>query len=192
MNPMSDWLAFTLVTLGTALNLFGLYCGGKAFVAAWRKYGDGDLWPWIRKTASAARAVGRRIAFWRRRDTTVFSVSGSAHAATSASAYVTARPGFPDTDHEEQRYAQLQRAIEMAFDQMLEDRSRANRQNAEFEKRLSEIKTQVEGETRRLEDLSKEIASGDVRLQLLGLMAIGFGTVLLALPSIWNMLAAMV
>jgi len=188
---MSDWLVLTLIAIGIALNLFGLYCGGRAFVAAWRKYGDGDLWPWVAKTVSAVRTAGRRMAFWRRRDTTVLSVSGSAHATSGASAYVTVRPGFPDTDHEEQRYAQLQRAIEMAFDQMSEDRGRANRKIAEFEKRLGDVRAQVEAETQRLEDLSKEIASGDVRLQLLGLMAIGFGTVLLALPSIWNTLAAM-
>jgi len=190
LNPMPDWLVLALLGVGTALNLFGLYCGWRAFVAAWDTYGEGNLWPWLAAAVARARSVLRRLTFRGQRDAHALSVSGAAMSTSSASVRVTARMGFPDEASDAERIASLVRAVRGIYDELAEDRSIANRRDMEVSQRLSELSTMIGDESRRLEGLSKEIASGDVRLQLVGLMAIGLGTVLMAIPGIWQTLAS--
>jgi hypothetical protein len=192
MQPMASGWALGLIALGTACNLLGLYCGGKAFLASWRRYGDGELWPWLAHAIGVARALLRRVIFWRKPKARTLSLNATASGSSSLEAYLSQRPGFADPGTDTQRFAMLQHAIELAFDQMSRDQERANRKHAETQMRLSSIASQLENEARRLEGMSREIASGGVQLQLLGLMAIGVGTVLTTLPSIWDTVVVLV
>jgi hypothetical protein len=57
VGPMPGWLALALLCVGTALILYGVYCGAKAYVIAWRTYGSGEMWPWLAALIAPSRFV---------------------------------------------------------------------------------------------------------------------------------------
>jgi hypothetical protein len=191
LSPMPGWLALTLLGIGTALNIFGLFCAGTAFKASWDEYGEGDLWPWLGAAITRTKQVASRLAFWRRQVPQTVEVSGAGMVASGGYGRATVRMGFPQDASDAERIAQLERAVQGIYDDLAEDRGVASRHDAEFTQRLEEVDNKIESESQRLEDLSRAAASSDIQLQLVGLMAIGVGTVLTAVPGIWQVLVSL-
>ncbi len=188
---MSALWALGFVGLGTILNVLGLVCAARALVHAWKAYGQGPLLPWLANGLIRAAAVLRHLTPWAKRNATVQTMSGSMAVTSSLSARVTIRVGFPESLSDRERIDRLVRAVEGIYDELGEYRSISNREQAAVSERVSKLAAQLDTESKRLETLSKEAVSQDVRLQLLGLLFIGFGTVLTLVPTVWQLVSTL-
>jgi uncharacterized membrane protein YedE/YeeE len=187
---MSCVWAICFVTVGTLLNFAGLWCAGRALVHAWRAYGHGPLLPWLVSAVQQAVSLGRRLAPWVRRDAAVHSATATATAKPAVAVRPVARIGFPDELTDTERIGLLMRAVEGIYLALAEDRNMADKQHSAIHRRVDGLAAQLKDESTRLEKLSKEAVSQDVRLQLAGLVLIGLGTVLSMVPTIWELLTA--
>lgn len=187
---MADWWALSFLAIGFAFNLTGLILGGKAFVVTWAEFGDGPLWPWLARLGQHLAAGFNRLNPWRRRDATGLAVSGAAHANATASVHVVGRVGFATDAPDTELIRQLVSAVEGIYKELSDERELTRQAIASVQGQLGEVQAQLTSETSRLEQLSKKVAVGDVRIQLTALVAIGIGTVLSAVPAIWDALAA--
>lgn len=65
-----------------------------------------------------------------------------------------------------------------------EDRAAASADTSKVRAELTSVSKRADEEALRLEALTKSVAVGTVRLQLVGLILIGFGTALMSVPSL--------
>jgi len=186
---LSDLCALGFVSVGTLLNIAGLWCAGRAFVHAWRAYGRGPLLPWLRAASEGVVALGRRLAPWIKRDATVHTATASASLKVSVSVRPVVRRAFPAGLTDSERIDRLVQTVEGIYSELTEDRAMADQQHSTLHRRIDEVAAGLRDESRRLEHLSKEAVSQDVRLQLAGLLLIGLGTVLATVPTILGLLA---
>jgi hypothetical protein len=133
-----------------------------------------------------AKSIRSRLTFWRRREGHGATVSGSAHAMGSVFGSATAVPPLPSELSETARIAVLEQRVDRLRDDLAQYKSGAGEREVQVSHRLDGLSTRIQEETVRLEALSREIASSDARLQLEGLIAIGLGTALAAVPGIWQ------
>lgn len=188
---MSVLCALCFVGTGTILNVLGLVCSARALVHAWEAYGQGPLLPWLANGLIWAAAMRRHLKPWAKRNATVQTLSGSVTATSSVSGRVTVQVDFPEDLSDRERIDRLVRAVKGIYNELGEARSISNREQAEVSERVSKLAAQLDTESKRLETLSKEAVSQDVRLQLLGLLFIGFGTVLTLVPTIWQLVSTL-
>jgi hypothetical protein len=184
--PTAVSLAFVLT--GTALNIFGLVCGGRAFVIAHAAYGSGPLLPWVASASGSVRALWRRMTPWVKRGSVV-DVSMAATLTSRVSARATVRTGFPSDLTDAERIERLVRAVDGIYAELDEDRLMANELHTAVTEKIDRLAVRLDDESQRLEALTREVASSDVRLQLRGLVSIALGTILLALPTVWELMA---
>jgi hypothetical protein len=118
-------------------------------------------------------------------------VSGAVSAAVAGSATVVVSGPEIDTDLPvEERVRLLIHRVKNIENQASSDRSR-------FAKGLNQVKTRVDDQAAQLRtadgdlrELARSIAVSTVKLQLWGLILVGGGTVLMAVPTLLSMWAA--
>jgi len=188
---MSVLCELCFVGTGTILNVLGLVCSARALVHAWEAYGQGPLLPWLANGLRWATAMRRHLTPWAKRNATVQTLSCRSATTTRLSARLTVREAFPEDLSDHERIDRLVQAVKGIYQELGEACSVFNCEQAEVWERVSKLAAQLDTESKRLETLSKQAVSQDVRLQLLGLLFICFGTVLTLIPTIWQLVSTL-
>lgn len=131
----------------------------------------------------------RRVRAWRplRRSreraegpiTRTVDLSGSAHAAGSASA-VLIKAG----EAVEVRITRLEARLEQAEQQAAKDRSHAREAERQISERLVVQGMRLNEADGQLRELARSVAVSSARLQIVGLILVGVGTVVMAVPAL--------
>lgn len=180
---MSPLHAAVVTGIGLLLALAGVGCGVAAYIGSVRQYDTLPVWPWASTTIRLLRA---RLTC--KRDVRTGSGTGTIVLAGSA---IGSAEAFGDAsviksdETVDERMARLEARL-----QLIEERGGAEQARAEMAERLLEEQLTKQG--RRLEDadeqlraLAKSVAVSSARLQLVGLILVGFGTMLMAVPTIF-------
>jgi hypothetical protein len=182
-------LALLTTLIGLLAVLAGIGCGVTAYSRTHAEHADVPLWPALYRAGQAIRRVWVRYVL--RRPDVMVSVSGAASAAVVSSATVVVSGPEIDTDlpvEEQVRF--LIHRVKNIENQVSSDRSR-------FAKGLDQVKARVDDQTAQLRaadgdirELARSIAVSTVKLQLWGLILVGGGTVLMAVPTLVSMWVA--
>jgi hypothetical protein len=182
-------LALLTTLIGLLAVLAGIGCGVTAYSRTHAEHADVPLWPALYRAGQAIRRVWVRYVL--RRPGVTVSVSGAASAAVVSSATVVVSGPEIDTDlpvEEQVRF--LIHHVKNIENQVSSDRSR-------FAKGLDQVKARVDDQTAQLRaadgdirELARSIAVSTVKLQLWGLILVGGGTVLMAVPTLVSMWVA--
>lgn len=189
MHPLSDCWTLAFLVAGTLLSVAGIILGGIALARAWAEHGDGPLSPKLYRAIQAIRATLARLAFWRK-PPKIAAASTGVSVAVGVSAEGFARVGFQDGLSQDERLERLEQAVRGVYAELTSIRNASKRTGKQLTSRLADLETRLHSEGDRLEALTRGIASADVRIQLVGLVCIGVGTVLLAVPSVVRVLAS--
>jgi hypothetical protein len=179
---MTPWLSAFITAVGLAVVLAGVACGIWAYVQTVRQHDTLPVWPW------ADRQM-KRVRDWRPfkrgarqvSGTVTINLGGASMASTGAVGILTV---VRADETIEERVERLERRLEQAETRAVEERARA-------EKASAEISQEIHNQTRRLDDadeqlrqLTKSVAVSTARVQLAGLILVGTGTVIMALPTL--------
>lgn len=184
---MTPATAAIFVVIGTALNAIGIAFAVRTLCIAWDSYGHGPLWPWATRQKRKLSDVARRIKFRSKKSAEVHTLSARASSKSSASIRLTIRKGlfFDEGATDAEKIIKLVEAIKYIYEELDENRQHADGKYDTLIKLLNDTTNRLNSESKRLEALSKGIATGDVRPQLISILLIGFGTLLGAIPTIF-------
>ena len=183
-------MSLIFVTIGVALNIGGIYLSGQALCNAWRAYRNEPLWPSATRSFVKTKVFFRKLAFWSKKDAKIH-VAGASSSSTTAKATIRSilRVGFSNDKPAIERIEQLEKALKYVYQELDEKHKEAHEKHQHLSKELNNLEKQVKEESRRLEAFSKEAVTGDVRLQLKGLILIGLGTLFISAPTIYPLIA---
>lgn len=177
---ISNWSSLIFI-FGAFLNLFGIVITIKATINVWHAYGPGPVWPWGNKAMSICRAKLKRLNPWRRKGKSIHTqgIPASFSMAGSVSVKLRKRLAFKDEDDtNEKRLSRLEEAVMGLYKELDNNEAATQKDHSDFRESINELKQNLDEESRRLEAFSKDAVSSDVRLQLRGLLYIGFGTLI--------------
>ncbi|WP_300014942.1 hypothetical protein [Pseudonocardia sp.] len=164
------------------LAVVGVGCGVAAYVGSVRQFDTMPVWPWA---SAQIKILRERLTF--KRD--MRTGRGTAKLVITATGIGSAEAFgvgsvFNSDESIDERMARVETRL-----QLLEERGGAEQARAEKAERLLEEQLAKQG--RRLEEadeqlraLAKAVAVSSARLQLVGLILVGIGTMLMAVPTI--------
>ncbi|TKG67533.1 hypothetical protein [Prauserella endophytica] len=165
-----------LVCVGLVLTLAGTSCGALALYRNHQKYGSGLLFP---KLARLKSDLSRVI---RRRGPNVRAGAGTATLRLETSgATGVAEKAISATAPFDQQVALILERIREVEGRLTE---RHRRDIKEMKESIHTLKASSEAADQSITRLAKDVAAGSVQLQLWGLILVGIGTILLAIPSL--------
>ncbi|SCL16370.1 hypothetical protein GA0070624_1000 [Micromonospora rhizosphaerae] len=178
----------TLTLLGLALTLAGTGC---ACVALWRdhtQYGDGPLWPLLARAWQWLRVQSFRLMPWRRRNATLQaqSIGVSVSVGTAWATFVG--PEIPEDAPLEKQVMLLVQRVNNIEKAARDDRGRHNQDVKAVHDEINKLGERLDQADRDVERLAKDAVVGTARLQLSGLLLVGMGTVLMAIPAVLSLL----
>jgi hypothetical protein len=187
------WVLALLTTLvGLLAVLAGIGCGAMAYSRTYAEHAAVPLWPELHRARQAIRRLWVRVRSVFRRPGVTVSVNATASAALADS--VTVVVSGPEIDIDlpvEKQVRLIIHRMNIIENQALIDRSR-------FAEGLDQLKARVDDQTAQLRaadgdirELARSIAVSTVKLQIWGLILVGGGTVLMAVPRLVSMWAAM-
>lgn len=170
---------------GLLLTLVGIGCGAVALRRTWTEHGSGSLLPDSEIAVQRARAlVGRVLPRLRKRQVVsadnALVLLGEIAVRGSLTLRVLPREGATA----DELIAHLLKRVERVEVIADEDRAAASADTSKVRAELTSVSKRADEEALRLEALTKSVAVGTVRLQLVGLILIGFGTALMSVPSL--------
>jgi hypothetical protein len=168
--------ARVLNLLGFALNASGAAVVSYSLVGTWRTYGRGPLSPALARAIASLRSILERRREVHRTATVSVDV-----AAVSDRAHGVVRQGFPDELSVEEKVARLVRACKGLGDEIEANRREAESSDQVISERLATLDDKWTRDHAMLESMARDIAIGDVRPQLVGLLLVVVGTTL----SLW-------
>lgn len=185
---MSAKAALIFVGVGTGFNIVGLICGVCALCKTWRAYRFKPIFPQLSNICKTLKKIVGKLKFWswRRKGSVMHTDGATACVAISGSARRILRVGFPDNISDSEKVKCLIRAVRGIYMELDEDRRNLANKYASLSKRFEDRLQHVDQENRRLEELTREAVSGEVPLQLMGLLLIALGTLLTTIPTIWH------
>lgn len=176
---LADWAH--LVTLaGLACTVWGISLTWTAAVDDYRTFAGRPVFPRL----TALTSWFRRHVLRQQRET--IAVSGTASARLSATGTLTAtgEVGLPPDATPEQQFEYLRERLAGLQGQLY----RLNRSVGEAEGRLSQQIREIHTESQRRDDELQEsvrrVATGSVKRELKGLLLVGTGSLLTAIPSL--------
>lgn len=178
-----NWADVFSVT-GFAFNIGGVIVATIGIQRSWTAYGVGPMFPAAVAMRRRVAASARKLAFWRKGSVEVLLASGSAHAVGSASVRGVVRTSFEGELTTDEKIERLIRAVKNLGDEVQENRRDASDAAKRIEDRVTELASDVEVEHERLEAMVKDVAVGDVRLELVGLGLVTLGAVLSLAPVV--------
>jgi hypothetical protein len=131
--------------------------------------------------------MGRAIERLLRRPKQVVEVSGIASMSTMGTAVITATvsgPAIPADALVEEKIRLLIRRVELVEAHATADRTRHNEEIGQLRSDLSTQGSQLRQADEVLRLMAKDIAAGTARLQIVGLILVGLGTAIMALPTL--------
>lgn len=182
---------FIFTVIGIILNGYGLVRGVNALIKTHQTYGDGSLFPTVTKIYHAFKKIAYRalFIFGKKRDQNI-SMGGSVAKVVveGISAKGVARVGFPEGISDSESIARLVRAVTDIYEELDRDCKNLSEQQNEITNKLENLLQRVNEESKRLETLSRKAVTGGIPLQVKSLLLIGFGTILMAAPTLWELL----
>lgn len=175
---MPTTLAAVITGLGLVLALTGVGCGLRAYVLSVREHDTAPVWPWADRQVQRVRALlpSRKPAG------RIVSVAGIASAEAFGSATVTVDEGPPgDVQVQLER---LRQRIEGVESRLVAERQRSDEADARIRAELIEQGQRLDGADEQLGALARSVAVSTARLQLVGLILVGLGTALMAVPAV--------
>ena len=181
-----------IVVIGSFFNLLGIYFALRANINVWHAYRSGvPVWPWISNSVYRFRSKIKRYRLWpRKRGDKHITIAPESITATISSFNIKLkkRLNFANKDMSEaERFKRLEEAVQGIYKELDEKGKETVKTLDALRNSLNDIRKKVTDESKRLEAFSKEAVTGDVRLQLNGLLLIGFGTFLTLLATIWQL-----
>lgn len=178
---MSLTIAALVTGLGLVLALAGVACGVIAYIKTVREHDTLPVWPWADRQLERARKLLRRKPEVRHGGGTVTMLAG--HASGTGTAF-GALDVIRSDESLDERIRRLEQRVERAEHQMADETARATKAESQLVDRLAEQGRQLNEADEQLRQLTKAVAVSTARLQLLGLILVGSGTALMALPTI--------
>jgi hypothetical protein len=178
--PNDPGLSALVTAVGLVLAVGGVGCGVWAYIQAVKQHDTLPVWPW------ANRQI-QRVREWRpfKRDarqgsgTATIALAGSAIGRGEACGALTVVKG--DETVEER----IERRLQHAEKRAAEDRARADEADARISQQLTDQEHRFDKADEQLRQLTKSVAVSTARLQLVGLILVGLGTAVMALPTLF-------
>lgn len=161
--------------LGFLLNVAGAAVVSASFVTTWRTYGRGPLVPQLARAIASLRSI-----FGRAREVHLTGTVAMG-AVVSMRAHGVVRQGFPDELSVEEKLARLIHGYKALGDEIEANRREAESADQAISDRLAKLDDKWTQDHTKLEAMARDIAIGDVRQQLVGLLLVVLGTSL----SLW-------
>ncbi|WP_433507294.1 hypothetical protein ACQP04_13000 [Pseudonocardia halophobica] len=175
-----------LTALGLAFSVFGTGCGVVAFLAGLREHDPNPVWPmWSRAVGGVRRgalAIAARVGRKRREQTVLLGSVGAAVEVSGAGSLTVGFGKIPTDAPVEEQLRLVVARLEAMHVQAAEDRKAAERRGEELRRELAAESARLREADARVEDLARDLTLGSARLQLLGLLTVGVGAILTALP----------
>ncbi len=176
---LTDWTH--LLTLGgLALTLWGTALAWTAAVDDYRTFGGGHVFPRL----AAVTAWFRRHVLRQRREPIVISGTASATVSASGTLTATGEVGLPPDATPEQQFEYVRERLAGLQGQVY----RLERSVGEREHRLAQQISEIHAESQRRDaDLQASVvrvATGSVKRELKGLLLVGIGSVVTAVPTL--------
>lgn len=179
---MTPGLSALVTGVGLVLALAGVGCGVWAYIQTVKQHDTLPVWPW------AGRQI-ERVREWRafKRDvrqgfgTAPIALAGSAIGSGEAFGALTVVRG---NETVQERMDRLERRLEQAEKRAVEDRALADQAHARISQQLADQGHQLDEADEQLRQLAKSVAVSTARLQLVGLILVGLGTAVMALPTL--------
>lgn len=178
---MNSIAAAVITGIGLLLALGGIACGARAYVLTVHEYDELPVWPRVHRQAERLRGLirGRH-----REHTAAVSLSSKAGGvATATAGSGTLTVGQAD-DTLDERVERLQNRIEQVAQMAIVESSRATVAEDKLAQRIEEHRAELTEVDDQLRNLATAVAVDTARLQISGLVLVGFGTVLMAVPAV--------
>lgn len=181
-------LALLTTIVGLLTVLAGIGCAWTAYSRTHAEHADGPLWPLLHNVGQAARRLWRRYALRRR----AVPISASASVAMAMAGTATISVSGPEIDTDlpfEEQMRLLVRRVRNIENEARSDRARFAKGLGEVTGRVDSHAAQLRAADEGIRGLARSIAVSTVKLQLWGLLLVGGGTVLMAVPtlvSLWT------
>jgi cysteine synthase len=179
---MSPIAAAIVTGFGLLLALAGVGCGIAAYVASVRQHDTMPVWPWASRMITHAR---QRLTF--KRDvragsgTATISLAGSAIGSGEAFGTLSVARSNETVD---ERIGRLEARVQLVEERAGAEQARAEKAERLLEEQMNRQGRLMEEADEQLRELAKAVAIGSARLQLVGLILVGVGTMLMAVPTI--------
>lgn len=173
-----------LTWLGLGLTVAGTICAGVALRRDHKQYGEGPLFPWLAAAWRWLRQQSFRLMPWLRRPVTVNLQPASVSISLGSAWATLVGPEIPEDAPIEKQVALLVQRVNNIEKAARDDRARHNQDVRAVHDEMSKLGERLDQADRDVERLAKDAAVGTVRLQLRGLLLIGFGTFLMAIPAV--------
>lgn len=176
------WIVL-LTVVGLLSVIAGTVCAVVALVAQYRSHAPNEEWP----TARRIRRLARRLL--RRPPPSIYAVGNvTGPAATVSGTGVVSPPteiaaGAPV----EEQLRVFARRLELVEQQITADRTRQRKELKAVENNLIDVRAAIKRTNDSFERRIKESAISTLELQVIGLVLVGFGSVLLAVPALLDL-----
>lgn len=166
---------------GLLLVLVGVGCGIRAYVNTVRQLDTRPVWPWADEQLKRLRESwpfrqAEQVPGLRKIDLTD-------HGIGSDEAFGTPTVIRADETVDE-RVARLERRLQHVEELTDEHRAQAERAAGQLAEQLIEQGRRLDGSDEQIRQLARSAAVGGVRLQLIGLIFVGIGTAIMAVPTL--------
>lgn len=179
---MTPAAAAIVTGFGLLLALAGVGCGVAAYVGSVRQHDTTPVWPWADRQIRRVREllpIKRDV----RTGTGTGTINVTGRGIGSAEAFGVPSVRAADETIDE-RLARLEGRLHLLEERGAEEQARAKEAERLLGEQLVQQGRQLQDADDQLRALAKSVAVSSARLQLIGLILVGSGTALMALPTI--------
>jgi hypothetical protein len=178
LQTICAWTGLSLVVIGSIL-------AGHSLYRTWTKHGVGPLWPFIINTWNQVRGFLARYIPFLREHITLECHDGVVSMSSVGSVNLRGRVGIRGDAGIEEKVNFLMRQIDILQNELIEDSKKFAAEIGVLREEIREARRLSKEQETSLRELSRLIAVGEVRQQLLALFLISIGTILLAVPTLY-------
>ncbi len=174
-----------MVVLGLLVTLVGIFCGALALRRTWTEHAPGEPLVPVTESLRALRdQSGRLIPPLRGEPVLKTGTDVLAAGTVETSGVLTAKMLPQGSATTEELVDHLLRRVDRIQTVADEDRAATRTEATALRADLAAVTVRLDAETHQREVLTRSLALGTIRLQLFGLILVGVGTALMAVPSL--------
>ncbi len=191
MEPLPDAWSLRFLVSGIVLNVTGIGMGTAAVLRAHHAYGDGQrLLPWLWDGLRRRSEFVKKLNPWADKEATSLQVDAVEHVHVTDSVALRQHVAFRDDMDLDEKLLQLAKSVDGVYADIAQYKELHENQHCEIRADVAQVQQHAEADRRQLQALVRRVVSSDVRLQVAGLGAIAFGTLLVSVPPVWDVLAS--
>lgn len=169
----------TAAIIGLVLNIAGVSLAGWALRQDYRKHARRPLLPWAAAREWFMVKVLRQT---RSINVNVGSVRGTIAVVSSATGIVTPAADAPM----DSQIAYLRDQVMTLHTMIGEQGRKISAEIAKVDRAVGEARQDAQEAVTNIEEMARDIATGTVKIQLSGLLLIGIGSIIAALPVVFG------